>query len=55
MKSMVYDDYYLIFGNAEFRIRSQENTIFSNFAVMGGYFNNRGHKIDKFLCEGNER
>ncbi len=44
-KSMIYDDFYCIFGNAELRIKTWENVIFSNFGIMGAHFNNRGDKI----------
>ena len=44
-----------IFGNAELRIKSWENHIFSNFGIMGAYFNNKGKKVNDFLGEENER
>ena len=52
---MIYDDFYCIFGNAELRIKSWENHIFSNFGIMGAYFNNKGKKVNDFLGEENER
>lgn len=54
-KAVTYDDYFIIFGNSEMRLKSQEIKIFSNFGINNGYFNNRGHKVDSFLGEGSER
>ncbi len=32
-KAITYDDYYLIFGNSEVRIKNQEDKVFSNFGI----------------------
>ena len=47
---MVYDPYFLIFGNAELRIKTGEKTVFSNFGIMNSYFNSRGKKVQDLLC-----
>ena len=39
-KAITYDDFYLIFGNSEIRIKSLEKKIFSNFGIANGYFKN---------------
>ena len=48
---MVYDPYFLIFGNAELRIKTGEKTVFSNFGIMNSYYNSRGKKVHDLLCE----
>jgi hypothetical protein len=35
---MTYDPYYVIFGNAEMRIRTGEKKVFSNFGIQNSYF-----------------
>jgi hypothetical protein len=45
-KGITYDDYYLIFGNSEVRIKSMETKVFSNFGLRSGYFDSRGDKIE---------
>lgn len=42
MYGMVYDKYFLIFGNSEIRIKSGEKKIFSNFGINNAYFFSRG-------------
>lgn len=44
-KGVTYDEYYIIFGNSELRIKSLETKIFSNFGIKNAYFDNRGDKI----------
>lgn len=52
---MTYDDFFLIFGNAELRIRANERTIFSNFGIGNSFFNNRSHRVNDILMEGDTR
>jgi len=52
IKGMIYDKFFMIFGNAELRIKTGENKLFSNFAKNGAFFDNRKHKLDQFLCDG---
>jgi hypothetical protein len=54
-RSVTYDDYYLIFGNSELRIKSQEQRIFSNFSIANAYFNPKGHKVDVLLGDAGNR
>ena len=54
-RGMTYDQYYIIYGNAEIRIKAGQNTVFSNFGVNNGYYDPRGHKVDDFLNEGDRR
>lgn len=39
LRSMTYDPYYLIFGNAELRVRAGEEKVFSNLGINNSYFN----------------
>ena len=44
-----YDGYYLIFGNSEFRLKSLDLTLFSNFGNSQGTFQTSGHKRTDFM------
>lgn len=46
---MLYDPYYLIFGNAEVRIRSGEKKVFCNFGINNGYFNSERNRAEDLL------
>jgi hypothetical protein len=35
---MTYDPYYIVFGNAELRIKTGEKMLFSNYGMTTGYF-----------------
>lgn len=48
-RPITYDDYYLIFGNSEIRLRSQEKIIFSNFGISNGYYASRGKNVSILL------
>lgn len=37
-KGVTYDDYFMIFGNSEIRIKFMEAKVFSNFGINNGYF-----------------
>ncbi len=50
-RSVSYDDYFLIYGNSEIRIRSQENKVFSNFGIANGYFDNQRKKVEDLIGE----
>lgn len=54
-RSVSYDEYYIIYGNSEIRIKSQEELIFSNFGIANSYFNSNGKKVDILLAEDNNR
>lgn len=45
-RAVVYDEYYVIFGNSELRIKSQETRLYSNFGITSGYYRSRGLKVD---------
>lgn len=52
---MVYDQFYIIFGNAEIRIRTGEDLIFSNFGIANCHYNRRDRKIQNFLNDHDNR
>lgn len=37
-QAIAYDDYYLIFGNSEIRLKSGDNLVFSNFGIANSHF-----------------
>jgi hypothetical protein len=55
IRGMTHDGYYVIYGNAELRVKTGMKTVFSNFGVNNAFYNSRGDKIDKFLEEGDKR
>ena len=46
MLGMIYDKFFLIYGNAEIRIKYGEKKVYSNFGINNSYFFNRGDKFD---------
>jgi len=52
MRSVSYDDYYIIFGNSEIRLKWQECKVFSNFGTSNGYYNAQGESINTLLGQG---
>jgi hypothetical protein len=52
---IAYDDFFLIFGNSELRLKALDNKVFSNFAINNGYFNPRGEKVNILLGSGGVR
>lgn len=54
-KGMIYDEYFLIFGNSEIRIKAANKEVYSNFAINNAYFNSRGFTVDVMLGEGATR
>ena len=51
---MVYDKFFLIFGNSEIRVKpgDKDRKVFSNFGVSNSYFNSEGDNVGKLLCQG---
>lgn len=54
-RGMIYDQYYAIFGNAEIRVKTGNETVFSNFGINNAFFDGRGDKVNAFLNEGDKR
>lgn len=50
---MTYDPYYLIFGNAELRVRAGEEKVFSNLGINNSYFNSEGWRAKDLLNDSN--
>ena len=51
-KSIGYDDFFVIFGNSEIRIKSQQKKIFSNFGLSNSYYRHNGDGVSTFLGGG---
>lgn len=51
-KAITYDDFYLIVGNSEFRLRHAEQKLFSNFGIAASFINNNGKTVDHLFGEG---
>ena len=49
IRSLTYDPYYLIFGNAELRVRAGEEKVFSNLGINNSYFNSEGWRAKDLL------
>ena len=54
-RSVTYDDYFLIYGNSELRIRWGELMLFSNFAISNGYYDARVENYTVSMGEGATR
>lgn len=54
-KGMSYDDYNVIFGNSEPRLRNGSQELVCNFNVNGSYFDSSGDTVNDLLREGNNR
>jgi len=49
---VTYDDYYIIFGNSEIRLKSLELSVFSNFGISNGFYESKGKGVEALLCNG---
>ncbi len=54
-RAFTYDDYYLIIGNAELRIKAGDKKIFTNFGILNSFIDNRGQKFDLLLGQDETR
>jgi len=52
---MIYDEFFMIWGNAEVRIRANDKILFSNFGIAASFFNPRGKKVNDLICEEERR
>lgn len=48
-RAITYDDFFMIFGNSELRLKTQEFKLFSNFGIPSGYFDSKGEKVHAIL------
>lgn len=54
VRAVVWDQFYAIFGNAELRVKSGEDFIFSNFGIMNSYYKHNNKKLIDFAGEENK-
>jgi hypothetical protein len=54
-KVLTYDQYYIIFGNSEIRMKNDKNECYTNFATGNAYFESENMKQDILLNEGAAR
>ena len=45
-RAISYDDFFVIFGNSEIRIKSQEKKVFSNVGVSNSYYRHNGDGVN---------
>jgi hypothetical protein len=55
MRAISYDDYYILFGNSEMRLKSGEDIVFSNFGIANSFFDNKGQTVDALFGEGKDK
>ena len=53
-KATVYDGYYIIFGNSEIRLKSNEHKLFSNFGHNNSFYECNGNNISVLLGGGDK-
>ncbi len=46
---MSYDEYFIVFGNSEIRIKSQELILFSNFGINNACYPSNDDTLENFL------
>lgn len=46
---VAYDQFYLIFGNSELRIKAWERCVFSNFNILNKHFDSKGYDVEILL------
>lgn len=46
---MSYDEYFIVFGNSEIRIKSQELILFSNFGISNACYPSNDDTLENFL------
>ena len=44
-RAINYDEYYIIFGNSEMRLKCNEDRVFSNFGISNSYYEVEGAKV----------
>ena len=50
-RAITYDEYYIIYGNSEVRIKSLETKVFCNFGLKNGFYESKGDGVNEFLGE----
>ena len=54
-RSLTYDEFFLIYGNSELRIRQGEMMFFSNFGIGAGFYNSRRESYEVLNGRGERR
>ena len=54
-RPVTYDNYFMIFGNSEIRLKQGETKVFSNFGIANGFYSPQGSSINDILGGGKER
>lgn len=54
-KAITYDDYFVIFGSSELRLKTQDTKVFSNFGINNAYYHSHGKNVDVLLGSGKDR
>ena len=49
------DNFFLIFGNSELRLKHGEWKVFSNFGIANGFFNNEKETVNEILMAEGKR
>ena len=50
-RSVTYDNYFLIFGNSELRLKHAENKFFTNFGIANSFFDSNNEKYSVLTGE----
>jgi hypothetical protein len=53
-KAIIYDDYYVIFGNNELRVKNKENIAKSNFGKINGFYQSNEQRANHLLGNGDK-
>jgi len=54
-KAVNYDQFYLIFGNSEIRVKADECKLYSNFGTNNVAYNAEGDRVGDLLGEGRSK
>jgi len=55
LRSITYDEFYIIFGNSEIRIKNLDDLLFSNFGISNGHYHPKGNGVSVLLGEENTK
>lgn len=51
-QGMIYDPFFLVFGNFDIRIRNGSQTVSSRFGTNSSFFDSKGRRVNDLLSEG---
>lgn len=52
---MTFDEYFLVVGNSEIRLRFGDKIMYSNFAISNAFFETNGANVNALLMNDNNR